>query len=46
MKLAGSEELRRTFGNRAKETVAAFDIDTTVRKNIDLYRKLLSQSPA
>ncbi len=40
--LVNSEKMRRDFGNRAKETVAAFSIDLTVQKNIELYRELLT----
>ncbi len=35
---------RQAMGQRALETVRAFSIDTTVEKNLDLYRDLLSGS--
>lgn len=46
LKLARDEKMRRNFGCRAKETVGAFSIDITVRKNIDLYRELIDTQSA
>jgi glycosyltransferase involved in cell wall biosynthesis len=43
--LAEDESLRRELGRRAKETVATFAIDETVRKNIALYNQLLETQP-
>ncbi len=42
LKLVKSKEMRRNFGKQAKKSVAAFSIDITVQKNIELYRKVLS----
>lgn len=41
LKLVHNEKMRQDFGRRARETVGAFSIDITVRKNIALYRELL-----
>ena len=38
-------EKRKTMGQRARETVRAFSIETTVAKNLDLYWQLLALKP-
>jgi glycosyltransferase involved in cell wall biosynthesis len=41
LQLTGSENLRKQFGSRSLQTVRAFDIKTTIAKNIELYEHLM-----
>ncbi len=42
LKLTGDEKLRQKLGKNAKEDVKRFDIERTIRENIDLYREVLN----